>query len=892
MSPWVNVLLLGVDLLVLCALILWLHWISPRYGLAPLMLCLAAVVTIVHTLGAIGVFVRAPNGWLFLIGSTVLVPATLLGVLVIYVVHGTAATRITIFGILAVSVFALGLHMLQSVHVGLPGGGNLAGVTADSPLLVRSANLTVRSVLALALSLSAVAILYQVTINLWPRTPGWIAAGVSLFGALWTDALVFRIGGSWNGLLGGLSNDLSVKTLSALVMWPLAGWYVSRVASHMPGFAAARDRGALDLLLGTYGRQAEVLSMTQAARKTTEAALRRTQAQLSTVISNAPIVFFALDPDGVFTLSEGKGLEQLGLEPGQVVGESVFRLFPLAGDAVRRALAGETVSAILTVEERVWETTYTPVHDAGGELQGITGVATDLTDRFEAERAMRDSERRFRATFEQAAVGIAHVAMDGQFLRVNQRLADILDYPQDELVGMSFLSVTHPDDVETSRGIPDRLRQSSADRLSTEKRYLTRAGTPVWANLTLSLLRDEGGEPMYFVAVVEDITARKATEEQLRQAQKMEVVGQLTGGVAHDFNNLMTVIMGGLELAREDVLDRAEATQAMDAALEATRRGAALTQRLLAFSRKQTLRPSAVDVRTLLNDMADLLATSLGETVAFETHVEDGLWNLAGDRSQLQNVVLNLALNARDAMPSGGELRVRAYNETLAEDEAETLGAEPGDYVLLEFTDNGVGMHQDTLEHAFEPFFTTKDVGKGSGLGLSMVYGFVNQSGGHVRIESTPGRGTTVKLFMPRADETAVDEADLHEAESRSDPAGNGETILVVEDDVEVRRLVVRLLSRLGYASLEAEDAIEAMSVLESRSDVDLLFTDIVLPKGKTGADLAEEALVRWPDLKVVYTSGYSRDALSSRLERDVDLVEKPFEKSQLAQVLHEVLSR
>jgi CheY-like chemotaxis protein len=200
-------------------------------------------------------------------------------------------------------------------------------------------------------------------------------------------------------------------------------------------------------------------------------------------------------------------------------------------------------------------------------------------------------------------------------------------------------------------------------------------------------------------------------------------------------------------------------------------------------------------------------------------------------------------------------------------------------------------MHQDTLEHAFEPFFTTKDVGKGSGLGLSMVYGFVNQSGGRVRIDSTPGHGTTVQLLMPRAEEAAVDEA---ETGFRSDPVGSGQTILVVEDDLEVRGLVVRLLSRLGYTSVEAEDAIEAMSVLENRSDVDLLFTDIVLPRGKTGADLAEDALARWPDLKVVYMSGYSRDALSrdGRLESDVDLVEKPFEKSQLAQVLHEVLSR
>lgn len=898
MAEWTNTLLVGVDLLVVCGLILWLHWMSPRYGLAPLMLCLSAVVAIVHTLGALGVYVRAPNDLLLIIGSTVLVPAALLGILVIYVVQGTTATRITIFGVLGVSVLALGLHLVHLQHVALPGGGNLAGLPADSSVLSRSPALTGASLLAFALALSAVAIVYQGLTNAFPRSPAWLTSGVALLAALWTDAAVFRAGAfGIEGLMADLPTDLAAKGLSAIVMWPLAGWYVEKIAPTMPGYAEPRDRGVLDLIMGTYGRQAEVLSLAQAARRTTEAALRRAQAQLATVISNAPIVFFALDAEGRFTLSEGKGLEQLNLKAGQVVGHSVFDLYPeFAGD-VRRALAGETVTSVVEEDGLVWETTFTPIHDADGVVQGVSGVATDLTERIRAERAMQESERRFRSTFEQAAVGIAHVALDGRFLRVNQRLADMLGYSREELRALDFQSVTHAEDVAATVAAMAAIMDGRENTFTREKRYVRKDGAIVWANLTAALLRDGEDRPAYFVSVVEDITARKATEEQLRQAQKMEVVGQLTGGVAHDFNNLMTVIMGGLELARDDVRDRPHASQALDSALEATRRGAALTQRLLAFSRKQTLRPSAIDVRALLGEMTDLLVTSLGETITLRIRLDDDLWTLSGDRPQLENTILNLTLNARDAMPLGGSLTIRGTNRTLRPDEAERIGIGPGDYVLLDFTDDGEGMAPHTLEHAFEPFFTTKDVGKGSGLGLSMVYGFANQSGGHVRIESAVGTGTTVRLYMPRASRprSGVRGPDNRvPLAENGDPRGSGQTILVVEDDPDVRRLVVRLLDRLGYRCVEAEDGMEALGVLESRRDVDLLFTDIVLPRGMTGADLAQEALARWPDLRVVYTSGYSRDALSSkgRLTPGVALVEKPFEKSQLATVLSDALSR
>jgi PAS domain S-box-containing protein len=891
MSTATNTLLLTLDLVILSSVVLWLHRISPRYGLAPLITGLAAIVTVLHTLGPVGVYVRAVPGLELVVGSTVLVPVALLGILLIYAVQGTAAARVTIFGILGVSGLALGLHLIQAEHLTMPGGGNVAGLPAESPAFARSAAITTGSLVAFALSLSVIVIVYQAIQNLLPRTPAWLTPGLALMAAMWCDTLVFRaLAFGWTGSVSDVPGALAAKTVSTLVVWPLAGWYMARVAPNMPGYEEAKDRGALDLLFGTYGRQAQALTLTEAARRLTEDELKEAQARLATIVSNAPIIFFALNADGIFTLSEGKGLETLGLEPGQLVGHSALDLYPEARDQIRRALSGESFTATMTGGEFVWETTYTPMIGPDGATLGAIGVATDVTERARALRALRDSERRFRSTFEQAAVGIAHVDLNGGFLRVNPRLADILGYTQEELLELDFQSVTHPGDRADNVGWMARAAEGSLDSFTLEKRYLHKGGAIIWANVTVALLRDDRGEPAYFVSVVEDITDRRATEEQLRQAQKMEVVGQLTGGVAHDFNNLMTVIMGGLELARDDVRDRPNVAAAIESALDATRKGASLTQRLLAFSRKQTLRPTTVDAASMLSGMQELLTRSLGEEVEISWTVERDLWGFVADRHQMENAILNLAVNARDALPNGGALTIRASNVRLAET-SPSKGTDPGDYVLLEVDDDGIGMPEAIVDRAFEPFFTTKEVGKGSGLGLSMVYGFVRQSGGHVRISSAQGEGTTVQLYMPRGS-GEPDPAPRTSADG--DPLGNGELILVVEDDRDVRRLVVKILGRLGYGSVEAADGEGALVLLDRRPDIDLLFTDIVLPGGTTGADLAREAQRRRPGMPVVYTSGYSRDALShdGRLDAGVDLVEKPFEKAELAKVLNEALRR
>jgi PAS domain S-box-containing protein len=890
MTSLTNAFLLAIDLVVLCALVLWLHRLSPKYGLAPLITCIAAIVTIVHTLGPLGAYVQAGPNLVLVIGSTVLVPAALLGVLVIYAVQGTAAARVTIFAVVGVSVLALGLHLIQGEHLALPGGGNVAQLPPDSPAIARSAAITTGSLTAFALSLSVIVIVYQAVTNRFPNTPPWVTPGLALLAAMWTDTIVFNVvafgpAGSFAGIQGALVG----KTLSAVVAWPVIGWYMTRVAPGLAGYEVKRDRGSLDLLFGTYGRQAEVLSLTEAARQLTEDELRRAQATISTIVSNAPILFFALDIEGVFTLSEGKGLEVLGLEPGQVVGTSVFDLYPEARDDIRRVMSGEAVRSHVSIGPLVWETVFTPVLAPDGSVLGATGVATDMTERVRAEGALKESERRFRSTFEQAAVGIAHVGLHGSFERANRRLAEILGYEQDQLLSLDLQAIDHPHNVDSIDDWTATALSGEHDPFIVETQLAQKNGEATWVTLTVSPLRDDRGEPTSYVMVVEDITDRRATEEQLRQAQKMEVVGQLTGGVAHDFNNLMTVIMGGLELARADVSDDSPVTHALETALAATRRGASLTQRLLAFSRRQTLRPTAVELGSMLRDMEHLLSTTVGESIQLRFRITDDLWPLAADRPQMENAILNLALNARDAMPDGGILTIEVSNVELEED-ALVAPSGPGDYVLVKITDEGVGMTADVLERAFEPFFTTKDVGKGSGLGLSMVYGFVKQSGGHVQIDSVVGYGTTIRMHMPRGSGTERGP----KGRDHGEPRGADQLILVVEDDEAVRRLVIKLLERLGYRCIEAEDAQGALKLVDQRSDIDLLFTDIILPGGTSGAGLADEVRRRRPNLPVVFTTGYSRDALPAdgKLGSRVDLVEKPYEKAHLARVLHDALGR
>jgi two-component system NtrC family sensor kinase len=395
----------------------------------------------------------------------------------------------------------------------------------------------------------------------------------------------------------------------------------------------------------------------------------------------------------------------------------------------------------------------------------------------------------------------------------------------------------------------------------------------------------------------QEVARRERTELALQQALKMEAVGRLTGGVAHDFNNLLTAILGNVDLALRRVPEGDDRLRrSLNSARQASERAASLVQRLLAFSRQHPLEEKAVDVNRLVQGMSELLRRTIGETITVETVLAGGLWKTAVDPNQLENALLNLAVNARDAMPDGGRLTIETANTYLDEAyvAANTTDVAHGQYVLVAVSDTGGGMSKDVIERAFEPFFTTKPTGAGTGLGLSMVYGFVKQSRGHIKIYSEPGEGTSIKIYLPRLiDESAVEPWLPNEpAPSAEVPVKRPEQILLVEDDEEVNRFSSEVLRDEGYEVISTHEGASGLRLLDANPDVRLLFTDVVLPGGMNGRQLADEALRRRPDLKVLFTTGYTRNAIihHGRLDADVDLLTKPFTSDALAKKVRQIL--
>jgi two-component system NtrC family sensor kinase len=416
--------------------------------------------------------------------------------------------------------------------------------------------------------------------------------------------------------------------------------------------------------------------------------------------------------------------------------------------------------------------------------------------------------------------------------------------------------------------------------------------------LGMFALRRTRREVVAHTELQREVVRREQTELALHQAMKMEAVGRLTGGIAHDFNNLLTAILGNVDLAMRRVGDSDERLKrSLGSARQASERAASLVQRLLAFSRQHPQEVKAVDVNRLVQDMSELLRRTIGETVTVETVLAGGLWKTAVDPNQLENAILNLAINARDAMKDGGRLTIETANTYLDEAYVTAHGPDlsPGQYVMLAVSDTGSGMSKEVIERAFEPFFTTKPTGAGTGLGLSMVYGFVKQSGGHVKIYSEAGEGTSIKLYLPRlADESQVEPWTPagHAANEQADVTQRPEKILLVEDDEEVNRFSSEVLRDEGYHVISTHEGASGLRLLDANPDVQLLFTDVVLPGGMNGRQLADEARRRRPDLKVLFTTGYTRNAIihQGRLDADVDLLTKPFTSDALVRKVRQIL--
>ncbi|HSU05417.1 MAG TPA: ATP-binding protein [Acetobacteraceae bacterium] len=468
----------------------------------------------------------------------------------------------------------------------------------------------------------------------------------------------------------------------------------------------------------------------------------------------------------------------------------------------------------------------------------------------------------------------------------------IKGYTAEEIIGRHF-SCFYPEEDQRNNVPAEALATAvRAGKYTGEGWRVRKDGNRFWASVLIEPIRDSDGRVQGFVKVTRDWTEKHAAEEQSRHAQKMEAIGQLTGGVAHDFNNLLTVISGNMEILQRRLSshDDNRLQRFVDSALQASSRAAILTQRLLAFSRRQALDPKSVSIRVLIAGMSEMFRRTLPENISIQTILAADIWWAYVDPNQLENALLNLVINARDAMPEGGGLVIEAANAVLNEGGASEPEVPPGQYVALSVSDTGVGMASDVVSRAFDPFFTTKDVGQGTGLGLSQVYGFVKQSGGHVRICSEVAAGTTVRIYLPRF--LSLDSVSERAPAAAAVPRGSGETVLVVEDESGVRGYVIETLTELGYRVLAAADASAGLRLLNEHHGTKLLFTDVVLPGGMNGRQLADEARRRNRGLKVLFTSGYARDAIvhNGRLDPDVQLIMKPFAFASLAAKVRGVL--
>ena len=525
-----------------------------------------------------------------------------------------------------------------------------------------------------------------------------------------------------------------------------------------------------------------------------------------------------------------------------------------------------------------------PIYDEHGTLLGYAKITRDVTERRKAEEALRESEQRFRLLVQGVTdYAIYMLSPEGVVTNWNVGAERIKGYSYNEIVGQHFSRFYT--DEDRLAGVPVRALGMAAEagRYESEGWRVRKDGTRFWAHVVVDAVRDEGGELLGFAKITRDLTEKKQAAEALEkaqaalfQAQKMESIGQLTGGIAHDFNNLLSVLASGLEVLSMHRQHGSDA-KTLDSMRRAIDRGATLTQQLLAFARQQPLQPETRNVNRLITGFESVLRRAGNSSILFEVRLDPMVRNTVIDAARFESALLNLVVNARDAMPDGGRIEIATANATLADGEVDNLPA--GDYVRLTVTDTGTGMDPETVARAFEPFYTTKEVGKGTGLGLSQVYGFIKQSGGEIVIRSKQGEGTTIAIYLPAV---ATEDRDYRKADT--------ETVLIVEDEPDLLDVASSLFMSMGYDVMTATSGQEAMNVLASR-DVDILFTDIVMPDGINGIDLATFTREHYPHIKVMLASGYPQPAL--KLDRgklgEFAFVAKPYRLSDLARSLRSV---
>jgi PAS domain S-box-containing protein len=648
--------------------------------------------------------------------------------------------------------------------------------------------------------------------------------------------------------------------------------------------------------------------------------------QFKALAENIPTLCWMADPDGFIFWYNRRWYEYTGTNSAEMEGwgwQSVHdpNQLPKVLERWRESIAtGHPFEMVFPLkgadgQYRPFLTRVSPHTDSSGHIKCWFGNNTDISEQAKAKQALRESEAKFR-TFAQAMPNQVWTSPpDGLLDWFNDQVYLYCGAAPGELDGQGWVSIVHPDDVAVAAE-SWATSLSSGKPYESEFRLCRKDGLYRWHIARALPIYGPAGDITRWIGTNTDIEDQKNTAEALahlnetleqrveertaelltaqdalRQSQRMESLGNLTGGVARDFNNLLQVISGNLQLLARDVAGNDKAERRVQNAMSGVSRGAKLASQLLSFGRRQPLAPRVVNIGRFIREIDDLIRRALGDEIEIETVIGGGLWNTLIDPNNVENAILNLAINARDAMNGNGKLTIEAGNAWLDHEYAKiNPDVTPGQYVLLAVTDTGCGIAPEIIDHVFEPFFSTKPEGKGSGLGLSMVYGFVKQSNGHIKIYSELEQGTTIKLYLPRSTEP---EDKLVEVES-GPVEGGRESILVVEDDEEVRDTTIATLHDLGYRVLKANDAQSALNVIESGLSIDLLFTDVVMPGTLRSPELARKARERLPNIAVLFTSGYTENAIvhGGRLDAGVELLPKPYTREALAHKIRSVLAK
>ena len=698
---------------------------------------------------------------------------------------------------------------------------------------------------------------------------------------------------------------IAVSVALTFLLWRMANRYFKR-------FLSEQERAMHAIQAGDYDYPSQRTSNDELGDlgvflKAVSIDLKESKAHINHLLASTAEAIYGLDLDGCCTFANAACARMLGYESAQellgVQMHSLMHHTDADGNAITErdcavCEAYQQGTQVHSEEECFWRSDGTsfavefwssPI-EREGRTVGAVVTFFDISPRKQAERALQESQALLRSFMDNSPAAIVIKDFSGRFQLVNRRFKELCNASNADLAGKTDYDL-FPKAVADAFSTNDREVLNTEAPRSFEETVPQADGVHHYISIKFPLL-DQEGHTMGVCGIATDVTERLRTEEALRRSQKMEAIGQLTGGIAHDFNNLLGIIIGNLELIGDELGGDALLRRRLDSALQAGLRGADLTQRLLAFSRRSVAEASPVDVNRVIASMSDMLQRALTAAVRLETKLSDALWLTVINPDELENALVNLAINARDAMGGNGVMTLETENLVLDG----SIGAAPkgvpaGDYVTITVSDAGVGIPPDQLDHIFEPFFTTKPPGKGTGLGLSMVYGFVKRARGDISVESEPGRGTRIRLYLPRCDAVETQAADT--AKSVSEAPGGSETILVVDDEKDLAMVAKTGLSRLGYRVLTAGDGDQALDILAAHPAVDLLFTDLVMPGGMDGLSLAEKAGRQFPGLKVLLASGFSEHAETSEFGRyGQNLVPKPYRIAELAARIRKELDR